>query len=432
MMGQTLTEKILSRVVGRPVHAGEIIYPEPELVTIHDWYVVNFDAALTEMGVDRLFDPERVLISTDHEPVAVAPQSATRQKRAREIVAKYGIRHFYDVGRGGLGHIFPVEMGYVRPGMFVEAYDVHVTNFGAVGALAIPLVVEISEVLALGSVWLRVPETVRVELSGTLAPGTTMRDVAQKLIDDLGDELVDYAVVEYAGPAMAGIDIAGRHTLCNTPIDIGAKSAIVEPDAATLDYLEGRAAGSLELIASDPDADFRRVVPYDIGAIGPQIAIPPTPDGVVPVEAVAGRPVHHAFVGSCASGNLTDLRQAASMLRGHQIHPDVRMFITPATQEVARLAAAEGLTEIFLAAGATMTQAGCGPCAGGRIGPTADGETSINTGTRNDYGRLGARQAEVYLASPLTVAASAVTGRITDPRTFAGSTAPITEPEVVP
>lgn len=416
-MRQTLSEKILSRVVGRPVSAGEIIHPVPELVTVHDWYVVNFDKALSELGVTRLFDPDRVLISTDHEPVAVTPQSSERQKRVREIVAKYGIRHFYDVGRGGLGHVFPIEMGYVRPGMFVEAYDVHVTNFGAVGALAIPLVVEISEVLALGSVWIRVPETVRVNVRGSLPPGTAVRDVAQKLIADLGDELVDYAVVEYGGPGMAGIDIAGRHTLCNTPIDIGAKSVIVEPDAATLAYLEGRTREPPELIASDPDADFKAVIDYDVGAIGPHVAVPPTPDHVVPVEEVTGRPVQHAFVGSCASGNLEDLRLAASMLRGRTIHPDVRMYVTPASQEVATRAAAEGLMQVFLEAGATLTQAGCGPCAGGRIGATADGESSINTGTRNDYGRLGARGAEIYLASALTVAASAVAGRITDPRT---------------
>ena len=231
-MGKTIAEKILSRVTGEEVSAGDIVYPEPELVTIHDWYVVNFDKALRELGVDRLHDPDRVLICTDHEPVAVSPQAVARQKQVREIVARYGITHFFDAGRGGHGHVFPVELGFVKPGMFVEAYDVHVTNYGAVGALGIPVVVEITEVLACGSVWLRVPDTVRVNLTGSLGPGIGARDAAQKLIGDLGAALVDYSVVEFGGPALPSIDLAGRHTLCNTPIDIGAKSALVEPGPA--------------------------------------------------------------------------------------------------------------------------------------------------------------------------------------------------------
>lgn len=416
-MGQTITEKILSRVEGRRVMAGEIIHPVPELVTCHDWYVVNFDKALQEFGVTELFDPSRVLISTDHEPVAVSPQSAERQKKVREIVAKYGITQFYDVGRGGLGHMFPIEMGLIRPGMFVEAYDTHVTNYGAVGALGIAFVVEVSEILALGSVWMRVPETVRVNLHGKLQRGTSMRDIAQKLIADIGDALIDYSVVEFGGPGMIHVDIAGRHTLCNTPLEIGAKSALVEPDEQTVAYLTPRTKEPLTLIKSDPDAQFRKVIDYDLSNIGPQVALPPTPDNVHPIGKVLGTPIHHAFIGSCASGNLADLAAAADILKDRRVHPNVRLYVTPGTQEVAHEAARTGLLEIFLKAGATMTQAGCGPCAGGRIGGMADGETSINTGTRNDVRRLGA-SGDVYLASPLTVAASAVTGEITDPRSM--------------
>ena len=415
-MAKTITEKILSRVTGEDVSAGRIIFPEPELLTVHDWYVVNFDRALEGLGVDRLHDPDKLLICTDHEPVAVSPQAVARQKKVREIVRKYGIRNFFDTGRGGHGHVFPVEMGFVTPGMFIEAYDVHVTNFGAVGALAIPVLIEIAEVLACGSVWLRTPETVRVNLTGSLAPGTGIRDVAQKLIRDLGADMVDYAVVEYGGPALSSIDIAGRHTLCNTPIDIGAKSVLVEPDQATLDYLADRVEGPVELIASDPGATFREVVDYDLDVLEPQIAVPPTPDCVVGISEVAGRRIDHAFVGSCAAANLADLRMAADIIGGRRIHPDVRFIVTPGTQEVMAAAEDSGLLRLFAEAGAMITQPGCGPCAGGRIGGVADGEASINTGTRNDYGRLGSSKAEIYLGSAATVAASAVTGRITDPR----------------
>ena len=182
-MGKTITEKIFSRVTGKDVIAGDIVFPEPEIITVHDWYVVNFDAALEELGINKLYDPDKLIISTDHEPIAVSLQAAERQKKVREIVKKYGIKNFFDTGRGGHGHVFPVEMGLIKPGMFVEAYDVHVTNFGSVGALAIPVLIEITEVLACGSVWLKTPETVRVNLNGKMSLGTTIRDIAQKIIN---------------------------------------------------------------------------------------------------------------------------------------------------------------------------------------------------------------------------------------------------------
>jgi 3-isopropylmalate/(R)-2-methylmalate dehydratase large subunit len=417
MAGLTIAEKILSRVSGRTVREGEIVSPEPDLITTHDWYVVNFADVLDKLGVQKLYAPEKLLISTDHEPVATTPLAAMRQRRVREIVRKYGIKHFYDVGRGGHGHVFPMEMGYIKPGMFVEAYDIHVTNYGALGCLAIPLVTEITEVLACGSVWLRVPHTIRVNLRGKLPAGTTMRDAAQKMISILDPEVVDYGVVEFGG--IEDIDFDGRQVLCNTPIEIGAKSALVEPDQATVEYLKPRVKGAIELIASDRDAVFRQVLELDLSSIEPQVAVPPTPDKVVGISQVKGKTIHHAFIGSCAGGSLSDLREAARVLRQRKIHPEVRFYVTPTTQEVFSQAAAEGLVKVFIDAGAAITAPGCGVCAGGKIGPLADGEVSINTGTRNDYGRLGSMKAEIYLANPATVAASAVTGKITDPRELA-------------
>jgi 3-isopropylmalate/(R)-2-methylmalate dehydratase large subunit len=413
-----MTEKILSRVMGRAVNVGETIYPVPDLMTVHDWYVVNFDKALQELGVDALFDPGRVLISTDHEPVATNPASAERQKNVREIVRKYGISQFYDVGRGGLGHIFPMEKGIVRPGMFVLAYDTHVTNYGAIGCLGIPMVFEIPEVLACGSVWIRVPETVRVNLVGKLNPGTTIRDVSQRMIVEIGEDNLDYSVVEYSGPALKDIGFGGRMTLCNNPLEMGAKSALVEVDQWAIDFVRERTKETYAPLKSDTDAHFKAVYDYDLGIMEPQVAAPPRPDNVVGVSSVAGTTVHHAFIGSCANGSIEDMRDAASILRGRKVHSGVRLFITPATQEIALRADSEGLINIFMDAGAVMTAPGCGPCAAGRIAPVAPGEVSINTGTRNDPGRLGTTKAEVYLASPLTVAASAVAGEIIDPRKY--------------
>ena len=417
-MSKTITEKILSRAVGRSVRAGDLIYPEPDLITTHDWYVVNFAKVLDELGVTRLYAPEKVLISTDHEPVATSPLAAQRQRQVRQVVQRYGVEHFYDVGRGGHGHVFPMEKGYIRPGMFVLAYDIHVTNFGALGCLGIPVVTEITEVLACGSVWLRVPHTVRVNLTGKLPRGIMMRDVAQRLIQILAVDDVDYGVVEFGGPALGEIDFGGRQVLCNTPIEIGAKSALVEPDLHTLAYLAGRTLAPVELVRSDEGADFRKVVEFDLGLAEPQVAVPPTPDNVVGISQVLGTRVDHAFIGSCAAASLEDLRIAAEILRGRQIHSSVRFFVTPGTQDVLAEAEAAGIMRVFTQAGAAITAPGCGVCAGGKIGGMADGEVTINTGTRNDFGRLGAMKADIYLASAATVAASAVAGVISDPREF--------------
>lgn len=417
-MGQTIAEKIFSRACGRRVSQGDIVYPDPDLITTHDWYVVNFDKVLQELGLNRLHAPHKLLISTDHEPVATSPLAAQRQRQVREIVRKYGIEHFYDVGRGGHGHIFPMEKGLIRPGMLVIAYDIHVTNYGALGCMGIPVVTEISEVLACGNVWLKVPHTVRVNLVGQLRPGITLRDVAQKLISVCDVDAADYAAFEFGGPGLASVDFAGRQVLCNTPIEIGAKTAFVEPDQQTLDYLSTRTREPVELIRSDPDASYHRVIEFDLGLVEPQVAVPPTPDKVVGVSEVAGKKIHHAFIGSCAAPGIGDLAMAARILKGRRIHPDVRFFLTPGTYEVMSEATALGYMQIFVDAGASVTAPGCGVCAGGKIGTMADGEVSINTGTRNDFGRLGAMNSEIYLASAATVAASAVAGEITDPRAY--------------
>jgi 3-isopropylmalate/(R)-2-methylmalate dehydratase large subunit len=415
-MPQTITEKILSRVTGRPVYAGDYIEPRPDLVVVHDWYAATLGRVLETLEVEAFAEPEKVMFVTDHEPLAATPEASVRQKKVRELVAKFRVGQFYDVGRGGLGHVFPVERGMIRPGMYVAAYDTHVPNYGAVGALGFPFVTEIADVLTFGSVWVRTPHTVRVNLTGKLSPWVSVRDLAQMIIADLDPDLVDYGVIEFVGPGLRDVSVDGRLTLCNTPLEIGAKSAIVTPDEVTANYLKERIDGAVELIASDPDARFACEAKYDLGEVAPQIALPPTPDNVRPISAAAGTPIDHAFIGSCASGMLSDLRDAAAVLRGRKVHPRVRLFVTPASYDILAAASKEGIVEVFAQAGAVLTPPGCGPCAGGRIAPLAPGETSINTGTRNESGRLGPTDANVYLASPATVACSAVAGQIVDPR----------------
>lgn len=415
--GQTITEKILSRICGRRVSVGEVVMPEAELITVHDWYTVNAFRTLDDFGVTKLHDASRVLLVTDHEPLAVSPQAFARQHAVRGIAQRFGVAH-RDAGRGGLGHVFPVEEGLVTPGMFIFAYDPHVTNFGTVGALGIAVLTEIPEVLACGSVWLQVPETLRVDIIGALPFGVFARDVAQKLIGSQDAALFEDAVVEFGGPGLAGLGMDARHTLCNTPVELGAVSSVVEPDAVCMAYVKARAQRPIHAAMPDADAVYRARITLDLSAIAPQVALPPTPDNVVDVNVAAGKPIGHAFIGSCASGMLDDLRVAAAVLRGRQVAPGVRLIVTPATQQVAADAAAEGLIEVFTRAGAMMTTPGCGVCAGGRIGGVTSGEVSIGTGTRNEPGRLGAHDAVLHIAGPATVAASAVAGQIADPRPF--------------
>jgi 3-isopropylmalate/(R)-2-methylmalate dehydratase large subunit len=415
--GQTITEKILSRICGRRVAAGEVVMPEAELITVHDWYTVNAFRTLDDFGVTKLHDASRVLLVTDHEPLAVSPQAFARQHAVRGIAQRFGVAH-RDAGRGGLGHVFPVEEGLVTPGMFIFAYDPHVTNYGAVGALGVAVLTEIPEVLACGSVWLQVPETLRVDIIGALQFGVFARDVAQKLIGSHDAALFEDAVVEFGGPGLASLGMDARHTLCNTPVELGAVSSLVEPDAVCMAYVKARAQRPIHAALPDADATYRARITLDLSTIAPQVALPPTPDNVVDVTEAAGKPIGHAFIGSCASGMLDDLRVAAAVLRGRQVAPGVRMIVTPATQQVAADAAAEGLIEVFMRAGAMVTTPGCGVCAGGRIGGVTAGEVSIGTGTRNEPGRLGAHDAVLHIAGPATVAASAVVGSIADPRPF--------------
>jgi 3-isopropylmalate/(R)-2-methylmalate dehydratase large subunit len=413
--GQTIAEKILSRICGRRVAAGEIVMPEAELVTVHDWYTVNAFRTLEEFGVTRLHDPARVLLVTDHEPLAVSPQAFARQQAIRGIARRFGVEH-REPGRGGLGHVFPIEEGIVTPGMFVFSYDPHVTNYGAIGALGVAVLTEIPEVLACGSAWLAVPETLRVDLIGRLPFGVFARDAAQKLIASHDAALFEDAVVEFGGPGLAALSIDARQTLCNTPVELGAVSSVVEPDARCLEHARARAQRPMHPMLPDADATYRARVTLDLSTLAPQVALPPTPDRAVDVTEAAGLPIEHAFIGSCASGMLEDLRVAASVLRGRSVAQGVRLIVTPATQQVAADAAAEGLIEVFTRAGAMVTAPGCGVCAGGRIGGVAAGERSIGTGTRNEPGRLGAHEAVLHIAGPATVAASAIAGAIADPR----------------
>jgi 3-isopropylmalate/(R)-2-methylmalate dehydratase large subunit len=411
----TAPEKILARAAGRDaVSPGEVIYPIPELVVVHDGAVETAWRELSGLGYRAITRPDRVIFVTDHEVVYATQRAVERARIIRRIAKEWGIRALYDVGRGGHGHIFPIEDGLVRPGMFLISYDMHCTNYGAVGALCQMVGTEISTVLATGTIWMQVPHTLRVRLHGRMRDGVQARDVGFVLAHGFATRRwgveYDYRIVEFCGPALADLQRHERVALCNSITEMGVNNVYFEPTPAQI------AAGSYGDFASDPDARHEATIDLDLDAIVPQVALPGGPDRAADLASVAGRAIDHAYVGACGSGMYEDFVAAATAMRGRRVAPGVRMFVVPGTVATAQRLAAEGYVQAFMDAGAIVLPPGCGPCAGGAMGPLGPGEVSIATAATNHAGRFGAHDAEIYLASPATVAASAVCGCIADPR----------------
>lgn len=416
-MGATITQKIMARAAGRSsVATGEVVWVTPDLLSCIDMTFPKQLKTIQDIGVARPVAPEKIVLVVDHEVPAHSPHTARVRADLKRNLEALGIEHFYDAGRG-IGHQLVVEEGFVLPGGMVIGADTHANMCGAVGALSVPVNAEMPTVLALDRIWLQVPETIKVVLSGTPRKGVLSRDIAHWIIAGIGAEAADYRVLEFCGPALAAMDMDQRMTLCNLAVDVGAKTAIICPDDFTMAYLAPRARGPLRKIASDPDAEYAAEYHFDIGTMEPMVAAPPSPDNVVPISAVAGVKVDQAYVGSCASGRMEDLRAAASVLRGRRVHPRVTLLIVPTSQAIFSQATKEGLVQVFVDAGATVTAPTCGPCFVG-LGQLADGEVCIGSGTRNEPGRKGSTKADIYLANALTIAASAVKGEICDPREF--------------
>ena len=366
-----------------------------------------------EIGYKRITNPDRVIIITDHNVINTSPRAIEQSRANRRIAAEWQVGAFFDVGRGGHGHIYPMETGMVRAGMFLIAYDMHCTNFGAIGAFAMRAGPDIPIVLATGTLWTMVPQTLRVDLVGAFKPGVYGRDLGFKLSSDLtsGRLGVEYddRVIEFGGPATETMPVAERIALCNTLTEIGVNNILFPP----LSFSGEKIA---EGVVSDTDASFENRISVELDTLGPQVALPGGPDRAVDVTAAVGKAVDQAVLGSCGSGMYEDFERAAALIRGKTIAPSVRFFVVPGTIAIAQRMMQSGLTKDFMDAGAIFLPAGCGPCAGGVGAPLGPGEVSISTAATNGAGRMGATDAECYLASPITVTASAIAGRIVDPR----------------
>jgi 3-isopropylmalate/(R)-2-methylmalate dehydratase large subunit len=420
-MAMTASEKILARASGlASVRPGDVVHPRPDWVFLHDLQVPTTKRELDTLGIDRVSDPDRVVFVSDHEVLYSSPAMIARGATIRVAAKAWGIKHFYDVGQGGHGHIFPIEDGMIQPGMLIFANDMHCTNFGAAGAFGFRVGMEVSSVLAMGTVWTLVPNSIRLTLTGVRPPGVYGRDVGFRVSRHLanGDFGVDivYRVLELAGPALEYFDLEQRVAITNTPTEISAIGVFIPPSAQVLEQLSRAAGRQVEGVYSDPDAEYEADITFDIGSMQPQVALPGAPESAVDVSEVTGRRVDHAFIGSCGSGMYEDMLTAASYLRGRHIAPGTRLFVVPGTVKTAQRLANEGLLQVFQDAGAIILPSGCGPCSGGSMGPLGSGERSISTAAVNTHGRMGAKDAEIFLGSPATVAASALAGAIADCR----------------
>ena len=416
-MGMTISEKILARASGSErVQAGEIVKARVDVALIPDLTAILSFKAMKEMGLDHVWDSERVVVVLDHVAPASSINAATIHRDIRLIVEEQRIKHFYDVD-AGVCHQVLAEKGHVKPGMLVVGADSHTCTHGAFGAFATGVgSTDMGAVLATGKLWFKVPEAIRIVVDGALPELVAPKDLILRIIGEVGADGATYNAVEFTGSTIEAMSISGRMTLCNMVIEMGAKTGVVEPDERTLTYLRGRAEGSLETVKGDIDAKYKRVLHFDVADLEPQVSCPHKVDNVRPVSEVEGTRIDQAFIGSCTNGRMEDLEAAASILRGRHVHPDVRLLVIPASREVYLDSMDAGLLKVFTEAGGLVCNPSCGACFGGHIGILAPGEVCLATSNRNFRGRQGSPDAEVYLASPATTAASAVTGVITDPR----------------
>jgi 3-isopropylmalate/(R)-2-methylmalate dehydratase large subunit len=419
-MGKTMIEKILGRTSGTDARAGDLV------VAAVDFALGGVDSStpltaqvFREIGAARLFDPGRVAFAVDHATPAPNEAIAAMQKTTRDFAREMGAI-LIEEGEG-ICHQVLLERGFIRPGMMIPGADSHSCTYGGVNAFGTGIgSTDMAAVLATGKMWARVPESIRVVLHGALRPGATAKDLVLRVIGDLTADGANYQAVEFGGPGTASLGIGERCTIANMAIEMGAKTGLFEADGATEAWVRARSTAPYAPVAPDPDAGYALVREYDLAAIGPVVARPGRVDDVVPIEAVAGTPITRAFIGTCTNARLEDLRDAARVLRGRRVHPAVRLLLIPASRQVLLDAMAEGVIQTFLEAGAVMAPPGCGPCPGIGVGVPSDGDVVIASMNRNFRGRMGNPRADIYLASPVAVAAAAVTGHIVDPREVLG------------
>ena len=417
MSGKTMVEKILARGAGRDeVRPGELINVKIDLALGNDITAPVAIAEFSRLGVEKVFDPDRIALVPDHftpnRDLAAAGQSLA----IREFARRHRIKHYYEIGRMGIEHALLPEQGLIWPGQIVIGADSHTCTYGAAGAFATGVgSTDLAAAMALGETWFKVPSTLQFIYRGVLPPWVGGKDLILYTIGQIGVEGARYRAMEFCGEAVQALSMDGRFTMANMAIEAGGKCGYVQPDRVTEEYLTGRIKHPYHPVYSDPDAVYEQVFAFDVSGLDPQVAFPHSPANTRPVQEASGIEIDQVVIGSCTNGRLEDLRVAAQILQGRRVHPRVRLIIIPATQLIYRQALEEGLLAIFIEAQAAVSTPTCGPCLGGHMGILASGEKALATTNRNFIGRMGHPKSEVYLCNPAVAAASAVAGTIIHP-----------------
>jgi 3-isopropylmalate dehydratase large subunit len=415
-MGRTFAVKVLGRAAGREVGEGEIVFVEPGIVLTHDnsaAIIDKFESVVPGGGVKY---PERTAIVLDHVIPADTSKDAAAQKKIREFVSKQGIRHFYDMGIGICHQVVP-EMGLCPPGSLILGSDSHTCTYGAFNSFATGIDrTEAAGLWITGRTWLKVPETICINLEGGLPRRVSAKDLILRIIGDMGADGANYMAVEFHGPGVSSLLIPERMTIANMGVEMGAKIAVFPADRQTWDFFRDRGASCSQAVWSDHDAPFVQTLDYDLGAQVPMVSIPHAVDSAVAVRDLPPTRIDQVLLGTCTNGRLDDFRAAAEILRGRKVAASVRLIAAPASREVLVQAMNAGVMQEIIEAGATLLPPGCGPCLGAHQGVLAPGEKCLSTANRNFKGRMGEKDSEIYLCSPETAAASAIAGEIVDPR----------------
>ncbi|NLI13327.1 3-isopropylmalate dehydratase large subunit [Pelotomaculum propionicicum] len=416
-MPMTITEKILAAHAGREkVEPGELINARVDLVLGNDITAPVAIKEFEKIGAPGVFDRERVALVPDHFVPNKDIKSAEQSKQLREFAREHNLVNYFEVGVSGIEHCLLPEQGLVGPGDLVIGADSHTCTYGALGAFSTGVgSTDLAAAMALGETWLKVPESIKFIFDGELQPWVGGKDLILHIIGDIGVDGALYQAMEFAGPAIEKLSMDGRFSMCNMAIEAGGKNGIIAPDEITRAYVEGRCKRPYKFYKSDPDARYARVYRYDASQIEPQVAFPHLPENSRPVREAGHVEIDQSVIGSCTNGRMEDLREAANILKGRQVHKNVRLIVLPGTQEIYLQALREGLIEILVKAGAAVSTPTCGPCLGGHMGILAKGERCIATTNRNFVGRMGHTESEVYLSNPAVAAASAILGRIAGP-----------------
>jgi 3-isopropylmalate/(R)-2-methylmalate dehydratase large subunit len=421
-MGQTITEKIIARAAGRDgARAGDIVEARVDLAMANDITAPLAIAEFENAGFDKVFDPAKIALVPDHFAPNKDIKTAGQVKKVREFARRHGVVHWFETGRVGIEHVILPDMGLVAPGDVIVGADSHTCTYGAVAAFSTGVgSTDFAAAMAWGRVWLRVPETIRFVYHGRPSRYVVGKDLMLHTIGLIGVDGALYQAMEFTGEAIEALSMDGRFTMCNMAIEAGGKSGIVGFDEKTTSYLQSRPDGSRarvagQVFATDPDAEYARLVEIDAGAVKPTVATPHLPSNTVAADQLAEVRIDQVVVGSCTNGRLADLQQAAEVLKGRQVHPDVRLIVLPGSQEVFLAASRDGTMQALVEAGAAFSTPTCGACLGGHMGVLAAGERAVATTNRNFVGRMGHPESEVYLSNPYVAAASAIAGHVATP-----------------